>query len=167
MADKKSTSSKSPYRRKWRNIFIEPKSQFRLAGVFSAVTLAFYFVLLVLNYIYYESYLDIIGRYVDLDERLGGILYQVRSDLIYLELARIFVFCLLVVVVGAVITHRFYGPLVQIRRYLKSLTGGDYSERLKIRKYDEFHDIVKLLNELGTELQKRHGGTRTTKKTSA
>src|SRR5690606_6362226 len=55
------------------------------------------------------------------------------------------------------LTHRYYGPLVSINRFVEQMTAGDYSQRAKIRNKDELHDLVNRLNHMAETLQKRHG----------
>jgi hypothetical protein len=66
-----------------------------------------------------------------------------------------FVVTMLMVVVRR--THRMYGPMISIARFLGELKRGNYSARLKIRKGDDFQDMVDSLNELATTLHQRHG----------
>jgi signal transduction histidine kinase len=46
------------------------------------------------------------------------------------------------------LTHRFVGPLVSISRFLRAHISGEQTSELKIRKNDELHEIVDLLNKL-------------------
>ena len=55
------------------------------------------------------------------------------------------------------LTHRYYGPLVSIGRFLDQMIKGDYKARVTIRKQDELQQVVEKLNELAKELEKRHG----------
>ena len=43
-------------------------------------------------------------------------------------------------------THRYYGPLVAINRFLDQLSEGNYQARVTIRKGDELQDLVEKLN---------------------
>jgi signal transduction histidine kinase len=53
------------------------------------------------------------------------------------------------------ISHRFYGPMVPIRRHLVALRAGDYSKRLILRKDDEFRELEQLLNDLAADLERK------------
>lgn len=59
---------------------------------------------------------------------------------------------------GIALTHKVFGPMVQIERALKRLADGDYKARGALRKNDEFHEIMDSINELATKLEERHGG---------
>lgn len=64
----------------------------------------------------------------------------------------------LVAVLITLITHRFYGPVVQIRQFTKKISEGDYSARLKLRHSDELQDLAVDLNEMAVNLEGRHKG---------
>lgn len=55
------------------------------------------------------------------------------------------------------LTHRYYGPLVSIERFVSEVTEGHYNSRVTIRSKDELQDLVKKLNKLAVELERRHG----------
>ena len=55
------------------------------------------------------------------------------------------------------LTHRYYGPLVSIERFIEQVSQGDYTSRLTIREKDELQNLAKKLNSLAEELEKRHG----------
>lgn len=50
------------------------------------------------------------------------------------------------------LTFRFYGPLVAIRRQVDKLIEGNYSDRVKLRQYDEMQDLATSLNKLADKL---------------
>ena len=55
------------------------------------------------------------------------------------------------------LTHRYYGPLVSIERFIEELSSGNYTSRVNIRNKDELQELAKKLNKLAEELEKRHG----------
>jgi nitrate/nitrite-specific signal transduction histidine kinase len=54
-------------------------------------------------------------------------------------------------------THKYYGPLVSIDRFVKRVAQGDYTARVVIRRKDELQDLAQSLNNLAEELERRHG----------
>ncbi len=54
-------------------------------------------------------------------------------------------------------THRMYGPMISINRFIEELKRGNYSARLKTREHDDFQDLVGRLNLLAEALHARHG----------
>lgn len=84
-----------------------------------------------------EALLDHIGR------------VEVNISVISLVLMVISIF------MGVRLSHRIYGPIVQFRRHVASLAGGDYSSRVNLRDHDHFFELSEDLNALAEKLQKR------------
>jgi signal transduction histidine kinase len=55
------------------------------------------------------------------------------------------------------LTHRYYGPLVSIERFVDDMTQGRYGQRVKIRQKDELQRLTDKLNDMASALEKRHG----------
>ena len=56
---------------------------------------------------------------------------------------------LLLILWGAVLSHRFVGPIERIEKEIEKITkSGDYSKRLKVRKNDEIKPIADVVNRL-------------------
>ena len=55
------------------------------------------------------------------------------------------------------LTHRIYGPMVPIHRFIDAVVEGDYSVRLQLRRKDELKDLSDNLNRLVAALAERHG----------
>lgn len=56
-------------------------------------------------------------------------------------------------------THRMYGPMISMMRFVAELKKGNYAVRIHIRERDDFQNFVTELNALAVELQKKHGST--------
>lgn len=54
-------------------------------------------------------------------------------------------------------THRMYGPMISMMRFVSELKRGNYAIRINIRQRDDFQNFVSELNALAAELQKKHG----------
>ena len=76
------------------------------------------------------------------------------SLLILLSASLLSVFSL---VAGILLSHRFFGPLVSIKRQIASLREGQYSSRLQLRSTDELTEVKDSLNDLAAALEARHG----------
>ena len=61
-------------------------------------------------------------------------------------------FCIMV---GVLVTHRIFGPVVPIVRHIKNLAEGDYSSRIHLRSGDSMNEIADALNELAETLSKK------------
>ncbi len=60
-------------------------------------------------------------------------------------------------------THKMYGPMVSIMRFVGELQKGNYAVRIHIREKDDFQTLVARLNELAAALHERHGSGLTDK----
>lgn len=59
------------------------------------------------------------------------------------------VLALLVFVWGAILSHRFFGPLERLSKEIDDMADkGDYSNKLMIRKHDELKPLVSSINRL-------------------
>jgi methyl-accepting chemotaxis protein len=54
-------------------------------------------------------------------------------------------------------THRMYGPMISIHRFIEELKRGNYSARVRTRSADDFQDLAAHLNEMAAALHGRHG----------
>jgi hypothetical protein len=61
-------------------------------------------------------------------------------------------------------THRMYGPMISMMRFVAELKRGNYAVRIHIRERDDFHNFVAELNALAESLQSRHGVPASTNK---
>jgi len=85
----------------------------------------------------------------------------VTNDVFYTNAIRIgLIFVLFMVALFAIVfrlTHRYYGPLVSIERFVDEFAAGDYRKRCKIREKDELHGLVAKLNHMAEQIERRHG----------
>lgn len=54
-------------------------------------------------------------------------------------------------------THKIYGPLVGIERFVDQIAEGDYRKRVVIRRGDDLTRLASKLNRLAEALEKKHG----------
>ena len=74
-----------------------------------------------------------------------------------LILGGFFVFSLLAILVIVIrLTHRYYGPIVAIERFVDALIRGNYDAKVVLRNKDELQELAAKLNELAVALRKRH-----------
>ncbi len=57
---------------------------------------------------------------------------------------------------GIVLSHRTFGPLVRIKHFVEQLQTGNYSARLKFRDRDHLGELAGMFNELADTLEKKH-----------
>lgn len=66
-----------------------------------------------------------------------------------------FLFAIAVAATMIVFSHRTYGPLVSVKRFIRQLIDRQYDGELKLRKSDDLKDVASLLNELARSLRTR------------
>jgi signal transduction histidine kinase len=111
-------------------------------------------------YTFYQQYQHLMGIFNITDAK--DQLELVTNDIFYHNAIKIGVL-LIGYIVGRFIlvfklTHRYYGPLVSIERFIEEMTKGKYSFRVKIRQKDELQRLANRLNDMADALQKRHPG---------
>lgn len=132
-------------RRNFRNILINPEAQIRYGMMFLAVSILVHAVTTVLVIQLYIAYRSEVIESSNLS--MGFIL----SGMILLYLL-LYGFSFLL---GLLISHRLYGPLVNLERILVKLNRGEYSSRIVLRKYDDVKvkEIAELVNQLADKLE--------------
>ncbi len=55
------------------------------------------------------------------------------------------------------LTHKYYGPLVSVERFVDKISKGEYHSRVSIRQRDELQRLVTKLNSMAEKLEARHG----------
>ena len=146
--------------RSLRSTVIEPFKQIKL-GVY-VILISMVFVSLILGLVlnaFYEQYQHVMDIFNVVDPENKWELIQnpvIETNIVRIGIAIVGYFgCLLGTIFW--LTHRYYGPLVSIVRFIKQLGDGDYSARVAVRKSDELLDLVSHLNSLAETLQERHG----------
>ena len=143
----KMSGQAKPYKR--RRYIVKTEFQLKYIGLIVAVMLL---SAAISGYtIYYNSW-------VLLGEKLAnvypqGMLVQIfRSVNMRLFITMIFV-TMLCVGIGIIASHRIAGPVFRMIRFLGNVTGGDYSQRLHLRKKDELKDLAEAINKLVDKLE--------------
>ena len=62
--------------------------------------------------------------------------------------------CCLTFVFSIVLSHRIAGPIFVFNRTLKAMAEGDYSQRINIRKLDEFRSTGEAINLIADKLER-------------
>lgn len=142
--------------RSFSGLFIEPFRQFRFGLYIIGITVVFIGIagwLFVSSFV--QQYQHVMELFNIVDPELRREL--VLDDVFYTNAIRLGVFfvAFLAVMFYTIfkLTHRYYGPLVAIKRFLSRLEGGDYSARVKIRKGDELQDLATHLNQVAARLE--------------
>lgn len=141
------------------SVLIEPFKQIKLGLYVMGVSIAF-LVLASLLFVMafteqYQHVMDIF-KVVDPDQKWDLVVNDVFK-MNAMKLAALFVaYIAILFTVVFKMTHRYYGPLVSIERFVSQISEGDYSRRVIIRKGDELQRLVSLLNTMAARLERRH-----------
>jgi signal transduction histidine kinase len=76
-----------------------------------------------------------------------------------------FLFTVLTFVFVVVLTHRYVGPSVAMKRVLNELASGNYAVRGSLREKDEMKDLMEQINSLASTLEKKYESTSKTPQT--
>lgn len=144
-------------RRSIRAYLVEPFKQIRfgLHVVFVSLSFAGIFAYLFLD-AFREQYEQVFALFEVADKTdvlQNDIFFKNRAKIVIALVA--FVAITLLVVVRR--THRMYGPMISMMRFVAELKRGNYAVRINIRERDDFQNFVGELNALAEQLQKKHG----------
>lgn len=160
MSAAKITAKEKRPGRNLKSLIIEPFKQIKFGLYVFGVCIAF-LGLCAMMFVaaFTQQYQHVMGIFKVIDPKMQWEL--VTNDVFYTNAIRIgALFVTFIAVLFTVVfrmTHRYYGPLVSIQRFIESMEKGDYSKRCKIRTKDELHDLTDQLNRMAVALEKRHG----------
>jgi len=146
-------------RRNLRSLVIEPFKQIKFGLYVISISLGFIAITAGLFVIAFtEQYRHVMTIFNVIDPSQQWEL--VTNDVFKTNAIRIgIVFVLYIIVIFLVVfrlTHRYYGPLVSIERFIEAMSAGDYHKRLGIRDKDELQGLVRKLNQMAQTLEKKH-----------
>jgi HAMP domain-containing protein len=149
-------------RRNLASLVIEPFKQIKFGVYVIGISVAFVAVSAgMFVWAFYEQYKHVMTIFNVVDPQMQYEL--VNNNIFQVNAMRIGV--VFVAYIGITfwvvfkLTHRYYGPLVSIERFVTQMTNGQYDKRCKIRTKDELHALVAKLNEMATKLEERHGAS--------
>jgi len=143
-------------KRNLRSLIIEPFQQLRI-GLW-AIGISVVFVVIIAAMISYSFY----GQYQHMME-VFSVDPSLQWELVWNDAIITNVYIMISIFVSYLaimcfvifkMTHKVYGPLVSIERFIKKLEGGNYSERIRLREKDDLKRLASKLNELAESLDK-------------
>lgn len=146
-------------RRTFTAYFVEPFTQIRFGMHVVAVCLSF---VVLLGWLYARAFREQYQQVIDIFSVVDtGALV---SNEIFIRNALIIGATLLGLVLSTIFvvvrrTHKMYGPMVSIQRFVSELARGNYAARIAIRESDDFQSLVDRLNKLAETLHERHPDT--------
>ena len=131
---------------KRRTIFIKKSLQLRY------MMLIIFSVLIGLGIMTFElsATLDeIFDRYPVLIQPLYDNLLPIMTSFAY----KLALYILCVVVISALVSHNMAGPVYRFEQVCKAIAKGDYSQRVHLRKGDQFMDLQDAFNQMMDKIQ--------------
>ena len=145
--------------RKIKNTVIEPFKQFKI-GVYIVVT-TFIFIVCA-GYLFmssfWQQYQHVMSIFEVVDPNLQW--EVITNDVFFANIIKVaalfLLFMLITMAMVFKLTHRYYGPLVSIEKFVDQVAEGDYSSRVALRKKDELQRLATKLNTMAENLEQRH-----------
>ncbi len=123
-----------------RKFLVKTTFQFKYAGL---LIFAILFVVAVVGWnLYYEA-----GSIL-LDKTRSGDIVDLVSAYNHMLLRGLPMILLVIVVVSIFISHEVAGPLVHLEKSMARIGQGDLTEKITLRKGDEFKEIALLFNDM-------------------
>lgn len=146
-------------KRDYKSTLVEPFKQIKFGIYVIGLSLAFVLATSAMFLIaFYEQYNHLMGIFNITDMKTK--MELVTNDIFYtnvIRIAALFIgFIVLMFVIVFRLTHRYYGPLVSIERFVDEMTEGLYNRRVKIRKGDELQRLADKLNAMALAIETRH-----------
>lgn len=142
-------------RRKLSSIFAQPREQIRLVMGIVLIWAAIVVGCLVLFLQNSRQSLLTFGNQMNISSDFLLVVENSYSTSILAVVALIGVMSAMLAMWLLALSHRVYGPTVQIKRVLTELRAGNYSIRGKLRKGDSFQDVMDDLNSFAEELERK------------
>lgn len=160
MSNQSSAQAADRAKRDYRSTLIEPFSQIKFGIYVIGASVAFVIcVAAMFIYAFSKQYEHLMTLFnvTDFKDQME----LVTNDIFYQNAIKIGLL-LIGYIVGMFVlvfklTHRYYGPLVSIERFVDDVAQGRYSQRVKIRQKDELQRLTDKLNDMAAALEKRHG----------
>jgi methyl-accepting chemotaxis protein len=145
--------------RKSRNLLVRPKVQLKLCLLLSAgFTIILGLIVFVMQN--FSQYLNTLLSTNQIDTQT---VILITSHLYYylkLTAGIAGVFAVLGLAIGLWLTHRIFGPVIQISQHISKLIAGDYNSRIHLRSGDELKDLAASLNVLAEKLSQESKDSR-------
>ena len=111
---------------------------------------------LVSGCLYYLTF-QIMAEQLAIPESIAYNLMPVLQKINFLLLMGLPPVIIILLVWGAILSHRLIGPLERLEDDLKKISEGDYAIRLKIRTDDDLRPVVNVINDIIDKLERAAG----------
>lgn len=106
-------------------------------------------------FIYFRTYRQLDTNYGAVIAIIADIRESLLTETLWITLAFYLFILIGVLLLGIMYTHRISGPLMQIRRYARSIAEGDLRAIIRFRRHDAIHSFGDTLNSLGESYRGR------------
>lgn len=144
-------------RRSFRNVLISPRQQLRysfLLVIGSCLTLGIFVGVLIWQF---NQTIFALSQAYTIDAEILEAIQKSLSSALKMGVVLSAIGIGSGVFLSIRLTHKLYGPMVAIRRFLTELGNGNYKARLTLRQGDDLLDLRDALNQLAESLEKKHG----------
>ncbi len=149
MQTQQSPSQKTQFKR--RTIFIKKNLQFRYMTLIVLSVLA---GLLIMSFELVFTLNEIFDQHPVLLQPL----YDHFPSLAYGFIYKIIIYVIFVILISAILSHRMAGPVYRFEQTCKAIAKGDFSQRVRLRKGDQFtelqDDFNKMMDRVEEEINK-------------
>ena len=144
-------------KRSFENTLIQPREQMKVILLFVGCAVLFLGGFTMTFLVWMRSTLQELSNRADVSPALARSIEASLANSMYITTSIAVILAIIMVVAGFALSHRLYGPTVQIKRMILRLSQGEYKTRGRLRKGDAFHDVMNSLNALADELDRKHG----------
>ncbi len=132
---------------------VDPYLQVKIGLFFIVINLAFAALALAVFLHYSWDMYTSISTYYQLTAPQSSIAFEKFKAPVLIFASLTLGFVVLTFVVSVRYTHRIYGPLVSIHRFLDSLLLGEKPSALKLRESDQLKELAEKLNSLASKIK--------------
>lgn len=147
-------------RRSVRAYLIEPFQQIHFGLYVSGVSIVFCLVIAGLVFRAFSEQYQQVVQIFEVADFMALLTNDVFIKNAYIIGGTLLAFVAVMTAVVIQRTHRMYGPMVSIQRFVIEIARGNYAVRIKIRKKDDFQKLTEALNSMAEALHQRHGSPR-------
>ena len=135
-------------RRGFASWFVEPHRQVKLGLMFLLLNLAFSAVFMAVFAFYFWDVYSTVATYFQLTSEQSSQVLDKFLPPMFIALGLTVVFVVVSILLSVRYTHRIYGPLVSIHRFLDDFLDGRSVAPLNLRESDQLKELAEKLNEL-------------------
>lgn len=106
----------------------------------------------------YYLIFTLVAEQLGIPESIAYNLFPVINKINMILVIGIPTIILFLIVWGIILSHRFTGPMERLEKELEKISeDGDYTKRLKLRKYDDMKPIADAINKLMDNIEGKAG----------